>query len=121
MMDLQSIRETCLSKKGTTEERPFGPDTIVFKVLGKMFALTADEPRPKSINLKCDPDHALALRAQYTAVRPGYHMNKRHWNTVEFDGSIPEDEILEMIEESYELAVAGLPKKEREWIRGQKC
>lgn len=79
MLNLQAVRDHCLAKPGTTEERPFGPDTLVFKVMGKMFALTGDDDPPRSLNLKCDPDEALALRAQFSGVQPGYHMNKKHW------------------------------------------
>ncbi len=114
MMELEKLRKLLIDKKSVTEETPFGPQALVYKVMGKMFALIAWEEDPISISLKCDPDLALALRAQYPAVIPGYHMNKRHWNTVTLDGSIPEKEILAMIEESYALVVNGLKKAERE-------
>ncbi len=87
---LDSLRAYLLSKKGATEETPFGPDALVFKVMGKMFALLAWQSDPLRITLKCDPDDVLALRQQYAAVQPGYYMNNRHWNTVTLDGSIPE-------------------------------
>ena len=117
MMTIHSVdelRHYLLAKKGVTEEQPFGPDVLVFKVLGKMFALLAWQDAPLRITLKCDPDDALALRQQYAAVQPGYHMNKRHWNTVILDGSIPQTEILAMIDDSYALVVAGLKKSQRD-------
>lgn len=104
------------SKKGATEERPFGPDTAVYKVMGKMFALVPDD-QPLRLNLKCDPDEALALRDMYAAVQPGYHMNKRHWNTVTVDGSIPADEIRRQIDNSYHLVVRGLKKADRQKLQ----
>jgi len=107
---LDSLRRYMLDKKGTTEEQPFGPDSLVFKVMSKMFALLAFQDDPLRITLKCAPDDALALRQQYAAVKPGYYMNKRHWNTVTLDGGIPESEIWAMIDDSYALVVAGLKK-----------
>jgi predicted DNA-binding protein (MmcQ/YjbR family) len=112
-MNAEKFREYCVAKLGTTEDSPFGPEHIVFKVGGKMFALLAFEEVPPSANLKCDPDLALELRDRYEQVRPGYHMNKKHWNTVEMDGGIPERELLKMIDHSYELVVASLDKKAR--------
>ena len=109
-MDLADFREYCLSKPSTTEETPFGPDVLVFKVCGKMFALAALDEVPPTVNLKCDPDLALDLRDRYEQVRPGYHMNKRHWNTVEIAGGISAVELRGMIDHSYELVVGGLPK-----------
>jgi len=105
-----------MNKSGTTEERPFGPDVKVYKVLGKMFALVPDDA-PLSISLKCDPNEALFLRDIYTAVQPGYHLNKKHWNTVTLDGTIPHDELLGMIEMSYNLVVKGLKKADREKLQ----
>ena len=118
-MNLEPIRTYLLKKKGTTEEQPFGPDALVFKVMGKMYALLAWEQTPLRITLKCNPDDALALRDQYKAVQPGYYMNKRHWNTVTLDGSIPDAEILEMIDDSYALVVKGLKKSLRQEIETQ--
>ena len=115
-MNLEALRTYCLSKPATTEDRPFGPDTLVFKVMGKMFALTGDEPDPPSVNLKCDPDDALSFRNQFEGVKPGYHMDKKHWNTIELNGDVPESLIFEMIDDSYELVVKGLRKKEREQL-----
>lgn len=110
-MNVETFRDYCLSKSGATEEMPFGPDNIVFKVKGKMFALLALDEVPTRVNLKCDPDLALELRDRYEQVEPGYHMNKKHWNTVVLDGVIPEREIRKMIDDSYELVVRSLPKK----------
>lgn len=113
-MSLKSLQETLLKKKGTREEIPFGPEVLVYKVLGKMFALISWEEEPLRLNLKCDPDLALALRAKYPAIIPGYHMNKKHWNSIIFDGSLPETLILEMIDDSYALVVKKLKKVDRE-------
>ncbi len=113
-MNLDTIRNHCLAKPGTTAELPFGPDTLVFKVMGKMFALTGDEPQPESINLKCDPNDALALRDQFEGVKPGYHMNKRHWNTVMLAADVPDELLFDMIDDSYALVVRGLRKKDRD-------
>ncbi len=115
MIDFQSIQTYLLHKKGATEERPFGPDVLVYKVMGKMFALVPEDP-PLRISLKCDPDEALALRDMYTAVQPGYHLNKKHWNTVTPDPTLPEDELWRMIDNSYALVVANLKKAEREQL-----
>jgi predicted DNA-binding protein (MmcQ/YjbR family) len=103
----------CGELTGAFEDYPFGDGVAVFKVGGKMFALVMLDGVPGFVNLKCDPDLALALRDRFAAVRPGYHANKRHWNSVDLDGSVPPDEIREMIEHSYELVVAGLTRKAR--------
>ena len=116
-MDLAAFREYCLRKRGATEGTPFGETVLVFKVAGKIFALAALDEIPATVNLKCDPDLALALRDQYDQVQPGYHMNKKHWNTVEIDSGIPDAELHKMIDHSYELVVQGLPKKTREKLR----
>ena len=112
-MDLAEFREYCLTKPGAREETPFGSDVLVFKVGGKMFALAALDEVPTTVNLKCDPDLALDLRDRYEQVGPGYHMNKRHWNTVEIDTGIPDVELRKMIDHSYELVVKSLPKPAR--------
>ena len=112
-MDVESFREYCLAKSAATEGAPFGPDVLVFKVRNKMFALLALDEVPATANLKCDPDRALELRDQYEQVRPGYHMNKKHWNTVEIDSGIPDVEVRKMVDHSYELVVSSLPKKQR--------
>ena len=109
-MDLEQFREYCLRKSGATEGTPFGEDVLVFKVGGKMFALAALEKIPATANLKCDPDLALELRDRYEQVRPGYHMNKKHWNTVELCGEIPDSDLRTMVDHSYELVVNSLPK-----------
>ncbi|HEY3660184.1 MAG TPA: MmcQ/YjbR family DNA-binding protein [Candidatus Udaeobacter sp.] len=109
-MDLAAFREYCLKKPGAREETPFGPDVLVFKVAGKMFALAALDEVPPRVNLKCDPDLALDLRDRYEQVTPGYHMNKKHWNTVEIENGIPDVELQKMIDHSYELVIKSLPK-----------
>ncbi|MEL6535595.1 MAG: MmcQ/YjbR family DNA-binding protein [Bacteroidota bacterium] len=109
-MDIENYREYCLAKPGVTEELPFSPDTLVFKVMGKMFALT-DIEKFVSINLKSDPEEAVRLREQYPEVTPGYHMNKKHWNTVRMDGTLADSFVKELIDVSYNLVVDGLPKK----------
>jgi predicted DNA-binding protein (MmcQ/YjbR family) len=111
-MDIESIRNYCLKKDGVTEELPFDEDSPVYKVMGKIFAITNLTP-PYSINLKCDPEKAIELRERYDAVTPGYHMNKTHWNTIELGSNIPPKLIKEWIDHSYELVVTGLPKKDR--------
>jgi predicted DNA-binding protein (MmcQ/YjbR family) len=110
-MTTESIREFCLGLKSVSEGFPFDEDALVFKVKGKMFALLSLESR--WLNLKCDPEKALALREQYPDVIPGYHMSKKHWNTIFLGGSIPEKKIREWIVDSYNLVVEGLPKKLR--------
>lgn len=113
-MNIEAYREYCLSKPGTSEDTPFGPDTLVFKVMGKMFALTGIEIFD-FINLKCDPEYAIELREQFDgAIRPGYHMNKKQWNSVDTNGSVPDKLILELTDHSYDLVVERLPKKVRE-------
>lgn len=112
-MDLPDAISHFLSKSGAEETTPFGPDVLVYKVGGKMFALTVPDDFPSRINLKCDPERSIELRDQYDAVIPGYHMNKRHWNTVILDGSVPTELIRELIDHSYDLVRASLPKKTR--------
>jgi len=112
-MDLEAFRKYCLSKKGVSEGFPFGEDTLVFKVMGKIFAITSFE-QPLSVNLKCDPEKAVELRERYEDVQPGYHMNKKHWNTVNFEGEISVRELKEMTDHSYELVVNSLTKKLKE-------
>ena len=119
-MDLEQFREYCLSKVAATESTPFGEGVLVFKVAGKVFALAALDEIPATVNLKCDPDLALALRDRYEQVQPGYHMNKKHWNTVEIDSGVPEAELRKMIEHSYDLVVHALPKAQRDQLAGQK-
>ncbi len=112
-MNIEELREYCISKKGVTEGFPFDESTLVFKVSGKMFALT-DLVDALSVNLKCDPEKAIALREQYPCVIPGYHMNKQHWNTVIIDGSLNDTLIKEWITHSYELVVKSLTKKQQQ-------
>ncbi|EHR61754.1 MmcQ/YjbR family DNA-binding protein [Saccharomonospora cyanea] len=108
------LRSLCLSLPGTRERFPFSPELSVFFVEEKMFALSALDGRPLTVSLKCDPEHSLYLRDTYPAITPGYHLNKRHWNTVVLDGSVPEDLVTDLVYESYDLVVAGLPKYRRE-------
>lgn len=108
-MDIESFRNYCISKKGVTEEFPFDSNTLVFKVCGKMFALT-DVDMFESVNLKCDPEEAVLLREQFPAVAPGYHMNKNHWNTIMMDGSVSDRLLMQWIDHSYDLVVQKLPK-----------
>ena len=112
-MDLSAACDLCLSFPQVESATPFGPDVLVFKVAGKLFALTSPEEYPPRLNLKCDPDRAVALREVYDAILPGYHMNKRHWNTVLLDGSLPATLVRELVRNSYDLVVAGLPKAMR--------
>lgn len=112
-MDLPEAIDLCLAFPGAEETTPFGPDVLVYKVGGKMFALTVPDDFPSRMNLKCDPDRAARLREDHEAVLPGYHMNKKHWNTVLLDGSLPTSLIHELIRHSYDLVVASLPKKQR--------
>lgn len=104
----------CMNLKGAAREQPFGPEVDVFKVMGKVFALIPVDAAPPQISLKCDPTFAAILRENYAAVTPGYHLNKRHWNTIVVDGSIPQDEIEEWIDQSYEQVVKGLTKAQRQ-------
>jgi predicted DNA-binding protein (MmcQ/YjbR family) len=112
-MNIEDFRAYCLTKPNATEGTPFGEDTLVFKVSGKMFALASLDEVPPRVNLKCDPERALDLRDRYEEVTPGYHMNKKHWNTIELSGGIPDAELRAMIDHSYDLVVASLPKKRR--------
>jgi predicted DNA-binding protein (MmcQ/YjbR family) len=115
-MNIEEFREYCLTTNSVTEETPFGPDNLVFKVAGKIFALASLDDIPARVNLKCDPNLALELRDRYEQVTPGYHMSKKHWNTIEIDSGIPDRELRKMIDHSYELVVKGLPKKQREQL-----
>lgn len=107
-MDYESLCAYLESKPGARRDMPFGPDALVFKVLDKMFALVAWQKDPLTVSLKADPINAVILRKQYSAITPGYHLNKKHWNTVILDGSVPEDEVRLMIDESYDLVVRGM-------------
>jgi predicted DNA-binding protein (MmcQ/YjbR family) len=115
--NFDKIKHVLLQKPSAIEEYPFGPDAAVFKVMGKMFALVAWQDNPLRITLKCDPDEAQALRSIFEAVKPGYYMNKEHWNTVTLDGSIKKAIVLDMIDSSYELVTRGLKKADREKLQ----
>lgn len=115
-MNIESFRDYCLSFPGVTEGFPFGGDTLVFKVMDKMFALV-DVDRFESINLKCDPERALELRASYEEITPGYHMNKTHWNTIATKGAVPDELLRDLIIHSYELVVSGLTQKKKKELR----
>jgi predicted DNA-binding protein (MmcQ/YjbR family) len=112
-MNMEELRDYCLGKAGAEECFPFGPETMVFKVGGKVFLITS-LTEGNEFNVKCDPERAIELRERYDDVRPGYHMNKRHWNTVRMSGSLKARELREMIDHSYEIIVKALPKKVRE-------
>jgi predicted DNA-binding protein (MmcQ/YjbR family) len=108
-MNIETLREYCLSKAGAEETLPFGPDTLVYKVNGKIFLITGFDNAPLQFNVKCDPDKAIELREEYPCVLPGYHMNKKHWNTIIVDGSVSSKQLKEWIDHSYDL-VAGKKK-----------
>ena len=112
-MDWDQLRELCLAQRGAEETFPFGPETSVFKVAGKMFALSRGSEQPLRISLKCEPLLATQLRAAHPAITGGYHLNKRHWNTVVIDGSLPEQTVADLIEDSYDLVVANLSQARR--------
>ena len=116
-MDVEQLRQYCLSKKEAVETFPFGDEVSVYKVKGKVFALVP-VIGPVSISLKCEPTLAHILRQNYPAVKPGYHMNKEHWNTVTCDDTIPDDETLAMIDHSYEQVIKHFPRKVQESLRG---
>lgn len=116
-MNIENFRTYCLSLKGVTEGFPFGEQTLVFKVMDKMFALAPLEGE-STANLKCDPEQAIALRERYPEVQPGYHMNKKHWNTVSLEGGLSDKMIVGLIDHSYELVVKGLKKADREILAG---
>lgn len=107
------LREYLMAKSHTSEETPFGPDVLVYKVAGKMFATLSFDKGVGSSNLKCDPDRALELREQHEAIQPGYHMNKRHWNTLVLDGSLASHLVADLVDHSYDLVVQSLTKKRR--------
>ncbi|QPP08937.1 MmcQ/YjbR family DNA-binding protein [Streptomyces bathyalis] len=112
-MTPDELRTYCLELNGTFEDFPFSPELSVFKVGGKIFAICPLDESPLRVSLKCEPELAVQLREAHQAVTPGYHLNKRHWNTVTLDGSLPERMVRDMIEDSYDLVVAGLPRRER--------
>jgi len=113
-MNREKLRTYCLQRRGADEDFPFGEEVAVYKVMGKVFALLPVQADPPTISLKCDPVLAVMLRETYPAVTAGYHLNKRHWNSIEVDGSVPDDEIEEWIDHSYDQVVKGLTKAQRE-------
>lgn len=118
-MHIEALYEYCLAKKGTEDCFPFDEVTLVFKVMGKMFALTSTNSEDFTVNLKCDPEYAEELRASHEEIKPGYHMNKKHWNTVDFRGSLEDKQLMHLIDHSYELVVKSLPKAKREILLNQ--
>ena len=117
-MKIGDLKKYCAQKPGSQETYPFGPDTLVFKVGGRMYALAGIDDHPVRLNLKCDPDQAQVLRAMQESIIPGYHMNKEHWNTVILDGSLPAELIYQLIDDSYNLVFQKLPLKIRESLTG---
>jgi predicted DNA-binding protein (MmcQ/YjbR family) len=120
-MDAPALRACCLEHPGAVEEFPFGAEVSAFKVAGKIFALCALERTPLEVSLKCEPELAVQLRAGYAAIRPGYHLNKRHWNTLTLEGELEDAFVADLIEDSYDLVVSGLPKRVQQrlgWARG---
>ena len=115
-MNIEIFRDYCIAKPGVTEGFPFDETTLVFKVMGKMFALT-DLDGELSINLKCDPEKTISLREEYPAIKPGFHMNKKHWNTIEIDNSIPDSLVFKLTDHSYELIVNSLTKLKKEQLK----
>ncbi len=118
-LTLADVRTYLLAKKGAAEEMPFGPDVLVFKVMGKMFALVAHKESPLKVSLKCDPDLAEVLRLEYEAVMPGYHLNKQHWNTVTLGGDVPADILRGMMDLSYDLVVNKFTKAQKKQLTGR--
>lgn len=115
-MDIETLREYCLSKKAASEDFPFDEVTLTFKVLGKIFAITGLDAEVPAVNLKCEPERAIELREEYEEIQPGYHMNKKHWNTVHFENGLEDDFLFELIDHSYDLVVKGLRKKDRDFL-----
>ncbi|MGB0931202.1 MAG: MmcQ/YjbR family DNA-binding protein [Chitinophagales bacterium] len=116
-MNIEQARDYCLSKLGTTEGMPFGEGVLVFKVMSKMYALLALDALPATMNLKCNPDRALELREEYEGVKGGYHMNKKHWNTITLDADVSDEVIRELIDHSYDLVVSKLRKVDKEALK----
>ena len=112
-MDQDELKAACLGLPGAVEEFPFGDEVSVFKVAGKMFALSQLDGEPLQLSVKCDPELAVQLRAVHPAIAPGYHLNKRHWNTITLDGSLPDQMVTDLLGDSYDLVVASLPKARR--------
>jgi predicted DNA-binding protein (MmcQ/YjbR family) len=116
-LTLEVIKAYCLAKPGSSAGYPFGEGTLVFKVLDRMYALCSEDERPLRINLKCDPDDALALRAQYSAIIPGYHMNKKHWNSLITDGSLQDSLVFELIDHSYQLVISKMSQAKQRKLK----
>ena len=116
-MDIETFREYCLSKKAVEETFPFDETTLVFKVMGKMFALTGLDNDDFKVNLKADPEYSVELREEYEFIQPGWHMNKFHWNTVYFEENIPDKLLIKLIDHSYDQVVAKLKKADREFLK----
>ena len=111
-MDIETFRKYCFALPGVEETLPFGPDTLVYKVMGKVFAITGLDDEEFKVNLKCDPERAIELRDEYPGrIEPGFHMNKKHWNTVSFEDDLPNPLLIDLIRHSYDLVVEGLPAK----------
>ena len=110
-MNARELRDWCLEHEGAVEDFPFTAEHSVFKVRGKMFAISALEREPLEVSVKCEPELAVELRNSYAAIRPGYHLNKRHWNTITLDGSISDQLVRDLVEDSYDLVVSALPKR----------
>ena len=117
-MNIEELREYCISKKAVEECLPFGPETLVFKVMGKAFLLTGLDSTPLQFNVKCDPEKAIELREQYSCVLPGFHMNKKHWNTIVVDESVNAKLLQEWITDSYNLVVSRLTKSQQKKLEG---
>jgi len=113
-VDATDLRQWCLAQTGAVEDFPFGPEHSVFKVGGKVFAISALHRTPLEVSVKCEPELAVELRGTYAAIRPGYHLNKRHWNTVTLDGSLPDRLVRDLVEDSYDLVVSALPRRTRD-------
>ena len=117
-MNIEQFREYALSKKATSENFPFDEVTLCLRVAGKIFAITGLDSERFTVNLKCDPDYALELREQYPEIQPGWHMNKKHWNTVDFEGSLDDKLLRQLVDHSYEQVVKSLKKSERAALEG---
>lgn len=117
-MNIEELRDHCLSKKGVEECFPFGEETLVFKVMDKMFLLVGMDEDPIQFNAKCDPEKAIELRESFPCIMPGYHMNKKHWNTITCDGSVSDKQLKEWINDSYSLVADSLTKKLRTELEG---
>jgi predicted DNA-binding protein (MmcQ/YjbR family) len=115
-MNLKKLRLHCLAMPGVTEEHPFGPGALVMKVGGKIFAIIGEDEEPLTVSVKCEPEIALVLRSKHDSVQPGYHLNKRHWNTVTLDGTVDDRHVLQWVDDSYDLVRDGLPARIRDQI-----